>query len=205
MSSLPTNTLLQGSMSTFNSDEGISVIYPQIADTATQLEAMRAVRYQLLQMLDTLDNVSNAAQLGDHHPLRESAISPQLEPMRVACRQLLQTLDPIISAPYSQVIGHPISSFEFIDVSGHRLLSPPHSSDSSQSLTVSCCKYMARCPMSSTPPSSEDTNSIGILRSLRDIRLLSPSHTSNSYWSLVISYCRYMACHPSTISGIIKC
>ncbi|KAH8991063.1 hypothetical protein EDB86DRAFT_2936487 [Lactarius hatsudake] len=102
MSSLPVdvNTLIQGSEATLIPDEGVPVIYPQVADTTTQLEAMRVVCYQLWQILDTPYNLSNAAQLGEHQVLRDSAISwiypqitltaTQLEFVWVTYYQLLQ-------------------------------------------------------------------------------------------------------------------
>jgi len=110
MSSLPVdmNTLLQA---TFIPDEGIPVIYPQVADAAAQLGAMRVVCYRLLQILSGLDtpyNVSNAAQLGGHRTLRNFAISeryPQLELARVACCQLLQVLGPPYNVPNAAPIG----------------------------------------------------------------------------------------------------
>ncbi|KAI9456660.1 hypothetical protein BJY52DRAFT_1187739 [Lactarius psammicola] len=110
MYSLPVdvNPLLRGPEATFIPDEGTPVVYPQVADAAAQLEAMRAICYQLLQILDTPYDVSNAAQLRGHQDLRDSAISEthsQLEMVRVACYQLLQVLESPFNVSKAAPLG----------------------------------------------------------------------------------------------------
>lgn len=155
---------------------------------------MKAVCYQLLQIFEPHCNISNAAQLGDHHALRDSAISETYPQVMEHITPWQSTLLTLARMSYRLTAR----------ASAGRLLSTAASTWAAKQ----CIKRSWGAPCPSRYYHLRDISSGDGPRYVPSFefikvsahRLLLPSLTSASSGSLIISCCTNMACYTTDLT-----